>query len=177
LSDVDGQRPHDPPDGPRAAAFTRSYQEHRPAMVRMVIGLMPRDDAEHVVHDVFLDHWVHPHRYDPARGSLRTYLMVRTRSRAVDIARSNERRRRREVPDRALGLRVEVDHNGSREELRDALAALPAEEREPIVRAFYTDATYAQVADDLGLPEGTVKTRIRRGLVRLRGHLSEAPAT
>ena len=156
--------------------FEAVYREHRPAMLRVVIGLQSRADAESLVHDVLVDHWLHPERFDAERGSLRTLLLMRVRSRAIDQLRSSTSRQRREEADDSARLRVEVEHDGTREELRDALALLPEDERTPIVHAFYAGRTYAEVATDLGLAEGTVKARIRRGLARLRETLTtEAP--
>lgn len=174
-ADADARRRPGPGSVGRDADFEAVYREHRPTMLRVVIGLLPRSEAESVVHDVLVDHWMHPHRFDASRGGLRPFLLMRTRSRAIDQLRSSTSRTRREVADESLRLRVEVDHDGTREELRDALAQLPEHERTPIVHAFFTGRTYVEVAAELGLSEGTVKTRIRRGLARLRDLLGAEP--
>lgn len=158
-----------------SARFDAIYHEHRHAMLRVVIGLRPRAEAESLVHNVLVDHGPHPERFDESRGKLRGFLLMAVRSRAIDQIRSSTSRQRREEADAALRLRVEVDHDGTREELRDALALLPENERTPIVHAFFAGHTYAEVAAELGRAEGTVKTQIRRGMARRRQTLALDP--
>lgn len=136
--------------------------------------------AEEVVQEVFLRLWKRPERYDPERGTLRAFLLADTHGRSVDRIRSDVARRRRELKDRdrtelhgpdldqQIADLVVADH------VRAAVSALPAGEREAIELAYFGGHTYRQVAEVLDAPEGTVKSRIRSGLRRLRAHLEEA---
>lgn len=172
--------PEDPggqlPDAERIR-FAEIYAEMRSPLLRQVRRVLPPHDAEEVVHDTFLQLWQHPQRFDPSRGSLRTYLHMVARSKAVDLLRARGAGQRRDaVWDRTNhDDQTTFDIDGQREEVRDALAALPAKQCVPIVVAFFTAATYAEVATRLGVPEGTLKFRIRSGLAQLRTTLSAGP--
>lgn len=146
-----------------------------------------RDDhrAEEVCQTVFTDLWSHPERFDPSRGSLRSWLLTQAHGRSVDLVRSEEARRRRgerdareappawvesEVEDMVAGLAVA-------DEVRQALDNLPPDERDPIVLAYFGGQSYRQAAAQLGQPEGTVKSRIRAGLGKLRRALEAEGVT
>jgi len=154
--------------------FTAAYVEHAAAMLGHIRTILPVDEAEQVVQETFIQYWIDPGRHDPNRGSLRTYLKVVCRYRAIDWLRSSSAAERRDVDWERSMPRVHLDaeFDEAREGVRDALAALPAEQRDPIVIAFFTGATYNEVAAQLGLAEGTVKSRIRAGLAHLRDDLA-----
>jgi RNA polymerase sigma-70 factor (ECF subfamily) len=129
---------------------------------------------EDVVAEVFVGLWFFPQRFDPTRGSLLAFLRLKARGHSIDIVRNEAARRRREQKERAT---LEVGATDAASEVlvseravavRDAIAQLPQSEREPIRLAFFAGMTYAAAAIELGLPEGTVKSRIRSGLNRLR---------
>lgn len=135
--------------------------------------------AEEIVQDAMLTLWRHPDRFDPARGSLRTYLLTIVRGRAIDRVRSDGARRRRELrsgtdPEAVGAADDPVIANEERQAVRDALDQLEPDQREAIVLAYYGGLTYRDTADVLGLPEGTVKARIRNGLQRLRTAMKTA---
>lgn len=140
-------------------------------LAQRVIG-EPRA-AEDVSQEVFLHLWEHPDAFDPARGSLRTWLGTLTHRRAVDHIRREEARRRRaqreasrrptSVPDVGeLATALVVA-----EQVRAALDVLPPEQRECIELAYFGGRTYREVAQVLGIPEGTAKSRLRLGLRRV----------
>lgn len=146
---------------------------------RSVFGLARRllsdhAEAEDVTQEVFVHLWEHPERFDPARGALRTYLLTRTHSRAVDVIRSRAARHRREARERhlaatpALDVEREAWHLTLADRAARAVAALPASERLAIELAYFGGHTYREVAELLAQPEGTVKSRIRKGLQRIR---------
>ncbi len=152
---------------------------------RVVYGLARRvlgdgTEAEDVTQEIFVHLWEHPERVDAARGSVRTYLLTRTHSRAVDVLRSRAARSRREerdafaAPLTTSDLEREVGELALAERMSAAMGALPSEERTAIELAYFGGHTYRQVAKVLGEPEGTVKSRIRRGLGRLREVLEGA---
>ena len=161
------------------AALAELYRRHGGALfalARRVIGAVPQ--AEEVVQEVFLRLWRSPERFDPERGSLRTFLLSQTHSRSIDLIRSETSRRNRE--ERELRLAAEAGYDIEREvvdlvvadKVRDALKHLDEAERMPILLAYFGGYTYREVAELLDMPEGTTKSRIRTGLRQLRAELS-----
>lgn len=142
--------------------------------------------AEEVVGDAYWQAWCQAPRFDPARGQPLTWLLSIARSRAIDAWRRNRRFDTQHVPDSAeLAEHVAADSAGEPPALLDAtvearrlhsaLARLKSWERELLVLAFFGDLTYDEIARRTALPLGTVKTRIRRSLLRLRAWLEETP--
>ncbi len=129
--------------------------------------------AEDIARDVFLFVWERPEAFDPARGSLRTWLGTLAHRRAVDYVRREEARRPRTqreagrqtavIPDVAEMATALV----AAERVRAALDVLPDEPRRAIQLAYFGGRTYRQVAEQLGIPEGTAKSRLRLGLRRV----------
>jgi RNA polymerase sigma factor (sigma-70 family) len=135
-----------------------------------VIG--DRRAAEDVSQDVFLFVWEHPDAFEPERGRLRTFLGTLAHRRSVDHVRREEARRRRSERDAAMQMSVpDVDEMAmalvAAERVREAVEELPTEQREAIELAYFGGRTYRQVADELGIPEGTAKSRMRLGLRRI----------
>ena len=140
-------------------------------MARRVLGDSPL--AEEVAQDTFLALWRRPGSFDPARGTLRGFLLGVARNKAVDAVRKEERLARTkeaviaEVPDQSsVGDADETIMR--RDEIKNALASLSNVQREALVLAYFGGRTYREVAEELGIPEGTAKTRMRDGLVSLR---------
>lgn len=161
-------------------ALAEIYRRHG----RAVYGLARRvladeTEAEDVTQEVFLHLWRNPARFDPARGTLRTYLLTHVHGRAVDVVRSRTARARREERDAratanaAYDVEREVWDMALAEQVAGAMDSLPAEERKAIELAYFGGHTYREVAQLLSAPEGTVKSRIRNGLRRLRTTLVE----
>lgn len=159
------------------AAFMEAYCLHRDAVLVAVLPLTrSRDEAEDAVQEVFARLWRDPDRFDPSRGSLRAFLAVDGRNRALDTRRGAVARRRREDREAA---RVDVQAGTEDAALsavvslrvRQLVDRLRPEERSPIVLAYGGEHSYREVAERLGVPEGTVKSRIRSGLARLQGML------
>ncbi|MBM3695136.1 MAG: sigma-70 family RNA polymerase sigma factor [Actinobacteria bacterium] len=139
--------------------------------------------AEEVAQEVFVRFWRDPGRYDPQRAPLRAFLLRDAHGRAVDLLRAETARRAREARDQSLaseetpGPEQEVWQAVRSAKVKAALEGLPAAERDAIVLAYYAGLSYQEVARRLGEPEGTVKSRIRRGLERLRAPLLQEGAT
>jgi RNA polymerase sigma factor (sigma-70 family) len=128
--------------------------------------------AEDVSQDVFVTVWERPDAFDPDRGSLRTWLGTLAHRRAVDYVRREEARRRRAIKDAARPESTpDVEEMAmalvTAERVRSALATLPDEQRRAIQLAYFGGKTYRQVAEVLGIPEGTAKSRLRLGLRRI----------
>ncbi len=162
-------------------ALAEVYRRHGGA----VYGLAKRvlhnaSEAEDVAQEIFLRLWRQPESFDPARGSLRSYLLAQAHGRAVDAVRSSAARRRREARDAmrtaqgAYDLEHEAWDLAVTDQVTSALSALPEAERRAIELAYFDGHTYRQVATMLGQPEGTVKSRIRNGMRRMRAALTDA---
>jgi RNA polymerase sigma-70 factor (ECF subfamily) len=165
----------------RQDALAEAYRRHAGAVFALSQRLVnDRTLAEEVVQEVFLRLWDKPDRFDPERGSLRSYLLAQCHGRSVDLIRSEQSRRNREERDHrqraeaGYDLEHEVWDLAVAEHVREAMADLPDDERRAIELAYFGGLTYRQVAEVLGAPEGTVKSRIRSGLRRLRGGLAQA---
>lgn len=165
----------------REDALAELYRRHGGAVHALARRVLNDDAmAEEVLQEVFVRLWRNPDRFDPDRGALRSYLLAMTHGRAVDIVRSESSRRQREERDArrtaeaGYDLEREVWDLHLSEEVGRVLADLRPEERRPIELAYFGGYSYRQVAEMLGEAEGTVKSRIRSGLSRLRGALSDA---
>ncbi len=165
----------------REDALAEAYQRHAGASFALARRLLnDRQMAEEVVQEVFLRLWHRPDRFDPERGSLRSYLLAQTHGRAVDMLRSETSRRRREERDAretaesSPDIEREVVAMTVAERMKDVVASLPVEERRAIELAYFGGHTYRQVAVMLDAPEGTVKSRIRSGLKRMKVSLADA---
>ncbi len=165
-------------------ALAEVYRRHAGAVFGLAKRLLAEQaKAEEVVQEVFLRLWRQPERFDPVRGSLRSYLLAQTHGRAVDVIRSETSRRRREEADARMTAEsgYDLDHEvwdlGLAELVRGALECLHPSERRAVELAYFGGRTYREVAAELGEPEGTVKSRIRSGLMKLRVELSARGVT
>jgi RNA polymerase sigma factor (sigma-70 family) len=158
------------------SALAEAYERH----AGLVFGLARRllgDDAmaEEVTQEVFIYLWEHPERFDPARGSMRSWLGLLSHHRSVDRVRAEVRRSvseaRLEPIEPVTTSQDEVDDELSRAWLagcvQEALDQLPPEQREAVVLAYFGGRTYRQVATELAIPEGTAKSRLRLALAKL----------
>ena len=138
--------------------------------------------AQDVVQEVFLSLWRDAQRFDAGRGTLATYLLSMTHHRAVDVVRREENLRRRRTSDEVLefrpdpnpGVEAEAEAAERRSEVRAALAQLPPAQREALALAYFGGYTQREVATLIGVPLGTVKTRMAAGMRKLHQALQEA---
>jgi RNA polymerase sigma-70 factor (ECF subfamily) len=164
-------------------ALAEAYRRHGGAVWGLARRVC-RDThlAEDVCQTVFVDLWSRPERYAAERGSLRAWLLTQAHGRAVDLVRAEAARRRRQDREAAEAPpAVELDTGIYVQELaagvRRAVGELPAAERDPILLAYFGGHTYKEAAAMLRQPEGTVKSRIRAGLSRLRQSLEAQGVT
>ena len=165
----------------REDALAEVYRRHGGAAFALARRLLnDRELGEEILQEVFLRLWNSPERFDPERGSLRSFLLAQIHGRSVDLLRSETSRRRREEREARestnFGDDIErqvIDLTVS-EKVKEVVAGLPPDERQAIELAYFGGHTYRQVAVMLNAPEGTVKSRIRSGLRRLRTDLAEA---
>lgn len=159
------------------AALEKVFERYGGAVRSMALRVLRNEAlAEDTVQEVFVAFWNAPDRFDPSRGSLRTFLLTLAHRRAIDIVRSEQARFNREEKvrdDVPPSIDEEVWSRTVSEEVREAVAALSEGEREAISLAYFGGLTYVEVAERLGLPEGTVKSRIRSGMRRLGTMLAE----
>ncbi len=164
-------------------ALEQLYDRYH-VLVYSVALRVVRDEmlAEDIVQEVFLRLWRRPQAFDPARGRLLSWLMSVTRNRAIDEVRRVSRRVRVEDrrPDAADALQstdrldapeLAATINSERREVRDALATLPPPQRQVLELAYFEGLTQTEIAERTGAPLGTVKTRTRLAMDRLRQRL------
>ncbi len=162
-------------------ALAEVYRRHG----RAVFGLARRvlrdaTEAEDVTQEIFLRLWREPDRFDPARGSLRSFLLAQAHGRAVDAVRSTSSRRQREVRDAERTAQADYDMQHEvwdlalADQVARAMSELSDDERRAIELAYFEGRTYREVAGLLDQPEGTIKSRIRTGMRRMRTTLAEA---
>lgn len=161
-------------------ALAELYRRHGGATLALAGRLLnDRALAQDVVQEVFLLLWNEPQRFDPDRGALRSWLMMKTHTKAVDAIRSTSSRATREnrdLNDRAserYDLELEVWDLAVADRVKAALGSLSEMERRSIDLAYFGGYSYREVAELLGQPEGTVKSRIRSGLKAMRRHLHD----
>ncbi len=137
-----------------------------------------RETAEELTIDVFHDIWQRAARYDPANGTVLGWIMNQARSRAIDRLRFESRKKRSHDGDMPPLVEAvadpshEIEQREQGESLRAALAALTSDERQAIEMTFFAGLTHAEAAARLNQPLGTIKTRIRSGLHKLRQRLT-----
>jgi RNA polymerase sigma-70 factor, ECF subfamily len=133
--------------------------------------------AEDIVQDVFLETWRRAADYDPSRGSVRAWLTLRTRSRALDFRKSASVSRTVSADwallDQLEDLRPESSAGPDRTRLRDALLALPEEQRQVLLLGYFEGNSSSEIASLIGLPIGTVKSRVAAALSSLRRVLAD----
>lgn len=165
----------------RQDALAETYRRHAGAVYALARRLLcDHTLAEEVVQEVFLRIWDAPEKFDAERGSLRSYLLAQCHGRSVDLIRSEQSRRNRELKEHRQQAEAgyDIEHEvwdlAVADHVREAISDLPVEERRAIELAYLGGHTYREVAVLLDQPEGTVKSRIRAGLRRMRRVLVDA---
>lgn len=162
-------------------ALTEVYRRHAAAVYGLACRVLGDSAlAEEIVQEVFLRLWVRPEDFDPERGRLRSFLLAQAHGRAVDAVRADSSRRRREersaLEPAAAGRDVDSevwDHTVA-DQVRAAIFGLPQNQRKAVELTYFGGHTCREVAAALGEPEGTVKSRLRAGLRRMRDELTTA---
>jgi RNA polymerase sigma-70 factor (ECF subfamily) len=161
--------------GDETALHALYERSHRPVYTLIMRITANRETAEEVTLDVFHDIWRRATGYDPADGSVLGWIMNQARSRAIDRIRFDHRKKRvasaaeePAPPAAAADPHDVLAFKQQKEALRGALTLLTPDERQAIETAYFSELTYAEVAARLDAPLGTIKTRIRSGLHKLR---------
>ena len=162
-------------------ALAEAYRRHAGAVFGLARRLLANPTmAEEIVQEVFVRLWNQPEKFDPERGALRSFLLAQCHGRAVDLLRSETSRRAREERDAlrtaeaGYDLEREVLDITAAEQVKRALDRLTDDERKAIELAYLGGHTYREVAAMLREPEGTVKSRIRSGLKKMRVDLVDS---
>jgi len=152
----------------------------QPVYALVVQILRDRDEAEDVVEETFWQVWQRASSYDFARGAVHSWILTIGRSRALDRLRARQRRKGESLADRSdvasvLVAPTDPSHDAEGRERRavvlDALAQLPEEQRRALELAYYGGLSQTEIAEQLQQPLGTVKTRMRLGMLKLRDKL------
>src|SRR4051794_14491799 len=156
-------------------ALAEAFDEFGPAVhavARQVLGNAAA--AQDVVQEVFVELWCHPQRFDETLGTLRTYLTLVARHRALDVIRSELRRSGRELRSERLlpppprpSPEDEVTDADTASTVRAAVRTLPEDQRRAVELAYFDGLSYRDVARRIGIPEGTAKSRVRLALAKL----------
>jgi RNA polymerase sigma-70 factor (ECF subfamily) len=162
------------------SALGELYDRHAGAMLGVALRILKlRQDAEDLVHDVFVEAWQKAGDFDAGRGSVRSWLLVRVRSRGVDRLRSLSAARRRGLfgdgeseGEPAEGLLPAEWDGPDRERARKALDALPDPQRTLVELAYFEGMTCSEMATHCAIPVGTVKSRLAAAMGKLRAALA-----
>ena len=160
-------------------ALAATFDQLAPSVYGSALRILGNGSAaQDVVQDVFVELWSHPDRFDPAAGSLRTYLTVLARNRAVDVMRSELRRVARQerhyrlTPAEPPGsVSDEVMATETASVVRAAVRLLPDGQRQVVELAYFGGLTCREVASAMGIPEGTAKSRLRLAMAKLESVL------
>lgn len=164
-----------------ASAFDALVAEYTgPAFAAAVQVLRDPSLAEEAVQEAFVRIWRRGRQFDPARGNERSWILAVARNAAIDLLRKRARLAERSIDDAPAVYAMQdpddtwqaVLASLTGERVRNALGALPAEQKDVIVRAYYHGQRPVDIARETGLPEGTVRSRLRLALTRLRESLS-----
>ena len=157
------------------SAFASLYDRYSPILFGLLLRILrDRPEAEDCLQEVFLQIWQRAPSFDPARGRAFTWLVTLARSRAIDRLRSAGARTRTEQAAFAeqVDTVADADAEAFRSEqgafVRGALAEIPEEQRRALLLAYFEGLSQSEIAARLGQPLGTVKTRMRTGMMRLR---------
>jgi len=160
------------------AALARLYDAYRVILFGLLVRILnSREEAEDILQEVFIQVWRRAKDFDEKRGRPFTWLVTLTRSRAIDRLRLLGARQRlatsaeRERVDEASDALTDTIKGTQKEVVRRALAELPEEQRHTLLLAYFEGLTQSEIAAKLGAPLGTVKTRMRSGMMKLRALL------
>ncbi len=165
------------------SALGKLYDRHIDRMLGLACHILGnQSDAEDVIHDVFVEVWHKAKSYDARRGSVIAWLMLRVRSRSLDRIRSLKtvlKHKRTLVQDDGIqaddsSKAYDLDDQGSA--VRQALAFLPAKQRNVIELSYFRGLTCSEIAAHCGIPLGTVKTRLMAAVKRLRSYINQSEA-
>jgi RNA polymerase sigma-70 factor (ECF subfamily) len=150
-------------------ALAKLYERHAGVLLGLALRIVrDRREAEDLLHDVLLEAWRSARDFDPKRGRVRTWLAIRMRSRALDLQKSA--RVSRNAGDAGLEAMVDERERTSPDHarIRTALAELGPDQRQVLELAYFEGLSCSEIAEQIAIPIGTVKSRLAAGLARMR---------
>jgi RNA polymerase sigma-70 factor (ECF subfamily) len=167
-----------------AAGLAELYDRHGRAVLSLAYRVTgDRGEAEDVCQDVFTQAWSSAARYDARRGAVAAWLLIMTRTRSIDLLRRRRSRpqpiddadaadRLGAIPDASPDVDLQVAGAEEAALVKAAMAELPPDQRDALTLAYFDGLSHAEIAAQTGTPLGTIKTRIRTALIRLRDAMS-----
>jgi RNA polymerase sigma-70 factor (ECF subfamily) len=159
-------------------ALALLYDRYSAIMLALAQRIVGRGaEAEDVIHDVFLEAWRHSADYDATRGSVKSWLLLRTRSRSLDVQKSARVSKQAGALDDSWLAELADPGGGDspdRLRVRKVLLALPPEQREVLLLGYFEGLSSSEIALTVGVPIGTVKSRVAAALSALRGAFSDS---
>lgn len=162
------------------AALASLYDRYRLILFGLLVRILgSREEAEDILQEVFIQVWRRAADFDEQRGKPFTWLVTLARSRAIDRLRQLSARERlatanaREAPAEASDAAADAYRSEQKEIVSGALAQLPQDQRQTLLLAYFEGLTQSEIAQQLGAPLGTVKTRMRTGMIKLRELLGD----
>ena len=162
-------------------AFSKLYDQSSPQIYGLILRMVRQPQiAEEVTLDVYVQVWKQAHSYDSDRGTVMGWLLTIARTRAIDQLRSGKLKRTsmtgieemNQLPSEIATPEEQSSGRQWAEMVRKALASLPSEQREAIVLAYFDGYSQTEISVKLGIPLGTIKTRIRIAMIKLRDALA-----
>ncbi len=161
------------------SAFMEIYARYSQIVFNLVLKILrSREETEEVVQEIFLQVWNKADSYDPARGAISTWIVNIARSRSIDKLRTlGYKRQTAELDEERMNSksdfsRIIEDREESRKIIREALDSLPDNQKIAIEMVFFEGLTHIEAAERLNEPVGTIKTRIRLGVAKLKEKIS-----
>ena len=165
-------------------ALASLYDRYKAILFSLILRILnSRPEAEDILQDVFIQVWNKAKAFDEERGRAFTWLVTLSRSRAIDRLRQLGSRERtateasRHAPELWADAEEDAIKSEQSEVVRNALAELPEEQRRALLLAYFEGLTQTEIAERLQTPLGTVKTRMRSGMIKLRELLADKPKT
>jgi RNA polymerase sigma-70 factor (ECF subfamily) len=163
-----------------STALALLYDRYSGSMLALAQRIVGRGaEAEDVIHDVFLEAWRHAADYDRARGSVKSWLLLRTRSRSLDVQKSARVSKQASGLDDAWLAELgdptrDTTAGADQARIRQVLLALPPDQREVLLLGYFEGLSSSEIAEKVGVPLGTVKSRVAAALSALRSALSDS---
>jgi RNA polymerase sigma-70 factor, ECF subfamily len=156
------------------AAVAELYELHAARLLALAQSLLrSAAEAEDLIHDVFLEAWRRAADYSVERGSVRTWLLLRTRSRCLDRLKSRRRATLTDAPEEHAPVALAPAHDADQRRLHQILSRMPEPLQEVILLGYFEGLSTTEIALRLGIPAGTVKSRTRAALLSLRTVLGD----
>ncbi len=156
------------------SAVAELYERHAGRLLALAHRLLRSpSEAEDLIHDVFLEAWRRSADYSAERGSVRTWLLLRTRSRCLDRLKLRRRATLSEAPEEHAPVALAPAHDADQSRLHAILSRMPEAQQEVILLGYFEGLSTTEIAVRLGIPAGTVKSRTRAALLSLRSVLGD----